>query len=88
MRGTIFRGNVSGGEGWGRATTRVAPTGGGEGDGSPHPRGQRRGKGGSRTASTECKNVGVKSIVAVYLRGNDGHGDVKKAGRNCQWASL
>ena len=33
VRGTIFRGNVSGGEGWGRATTRDAPTGEGEGDG-------------------------------------------------------
>ena len=27
VRGTIFRGNVRGGEGWGRATTRDAPTG-------------------------------------------------------------
>ena len=34
VRGTIFRGNVSGGEGWGRATTRDAPTGEGEGMGS------------------------------------------------------
>ena len=42
-----------------RATTRVAPTetgmgvgGVGKTDGSPHPRGQREGEGGSRTAPT------------------------------------
>ncbi len=35
-----------------------------------------------------AKNVGFDSIVAVYLRGNDGYGDVKKAGRNCGWVGL
>ena len=32
VRGTIFRGNDRGGEGWGRVITRDAPTGRGDGE--------------------------------------------------------
>ena len=56
-RGTPLRGKGMGprileDNGGGRAVREPPLRGMGEGDGSPHPRGQRRGTGGSRTART------------------------------------
>ena len=61
MRGTRFRGNVRGGEERGRATTRVAPTGG-------ERSGGWKGKGGSRTVPMEDERMNYDAACKCRIR--------------------